>query len=181
MTSTSLEIPRRCIAVLTIIQELLDKLGEDRHFCFICRDKFEPANVLAIVGRCGQFHHLDCLSQWLNTPLFGQSPDADTPPKPKACLLCTARWHPRTFNYYFPRERIRNQIKHMADDRGVTYIPAGIPPKGSSLLHAVTHYGRAGAAVIVGELIGQRPVDEDELTRFLAGGAYDPRNRVPAD
>lgn len=69
----------------------------------------------------------------------------------------------------------------MATERSVTYIPAGIPPNGSSLIYAITYYGRAGAAVIVGELTGRTPVDEDELAQFILDAVYDFTNRVPVN
>ena len=131
MANTSVNIPHRCIAVLKIIQELLDKLGENRGLCGICKNKFEPANVLAIFGCCGEFCHLDCASGWLNSPLRRRSLNTNTPPQSVTCMLCTARWHPRTFNGFFPLpKQIQKQIEQMAGARNVNYIFHRSPTQG---------------------------------------------------
>ncbi|ERF71627.1 hypothetical protein EPUS_00616 [Endocarpon pusillum Z07020] len=180
MANKSLKIPHRCIAVLTVIQALLDKLGENRHLCAICKIKFEPANVLAIFGCCGEFYHRECAAGWLNSPLrWRSSLDTNTPPQFISCMFCTTRWHPRTFNDFFPPKQIWKRIEQMAGDMNVTYISAGVPPNGSSLVYAATYYGRAGVAVVVAELIGQA-VDGGDLAQLFNDCFYGFKNQIPA-
>lgn len=166
MPIATLKIPRRCIAVLTIVQELLDTLDDNRNFCVICRNNFEAGDVLSIFGCCGLFYHLECASKWMNMPpLYGQPTSL---PTYATCMPCTARWHRGMLNAYFPPDDLNDPTDLLASGRNVVYVPAGVPPANSSLVDAVTHYGRFGIRVIFGEILGRTPpVRQEELPHLF--------------
>lgn len=167
MATKKLNVPRDCIGVIMVIQELLDILDENRNFCVICRNKFEAGNVLTIFGCCMLSYHLECASKWLNMPAYGQH---DVRPLYVTCRPCTARWDRRTLNAYFPPNRLHERIDSTLNEGDVRLCLAGIPPADSSLVDAATQYGRLGLCVILAETVGHGhvPINREDVLDMIA-------------